>query len=211
MTPPDRVRDALETLFRELTDCRAWQADLVAETARAANRQKALADSVRHVIEALPPAARPAPGGTPLPPAGDHPHPKARPRPPDRAHPHGPHLDGRPRKRRLPRRRPRRPPPPDRPRGQTRLCPDPAEQVQTPRHRSGDQPREVPGVPGTSGAAGLRGGIVLQPGVRVASRKDLERGTIRHPRQMTMIRAGFVLRPDSPKICGRTDRLGDCA
>ena len=32
----------------------------MAETARAASRQKALADSVRHVIEALPPADRPA-------------------------------------------------------------------------------------------------------------------------------------------------------
>ena len=58
MTSPDRVLGALETLLAELTDCRRWQADLVAETARAASRQKALADSVRSVIEALPAPAR---------------------------------------------------------------------------------------------------------------------------------------------------------
>ena len=54
MTSPDRVLDALETVFREMSDCRAWQADLVAESARAARRQTLLARTLRSLIEALP-------------------------------------------------------------------------------------------------------------------------------------------------------------
>lgn len=79
MTTPDRLDGVLETLFAELADCRAWQADLRRETAGAVHRRAMLTGSLRALIEALPPRARRAPldrlcamtGGRPRPARGN--------------------------------------------------------------------------------------------------------------------------------------------